>query len=58
MAIGSLNVRAYLAVSVREKQNRKPLLIYKEAIDGYIMSLEEDGLPVPEEHFEALMTAI
>ena len=27
----------------------------KEAIDGYVDSLEEDGLPVPEEHFEALV---
>lgn len=30
----------------------------KEAIDGYIASLEEDGLPVPEEHFEALVVAV
>lgn len=30
----------------------------KEAIDGYVDSLEEDGLPVPEEHFEALVVAV
>ena len=30
----------------------------KEAIDGYVASLEEDGLPVPEEHFEALVVAV
>ena len=30
----------------------------KEAIDGYVDSLEEDGLPVPEEHFEALVIAV
>ena len=30
----------------------------KEAIDGYIAALEEDGLPVPEEHFEVLVVAI
>ena len=30
----------------------------KEAIDGYVHSLEEDGLPVPEEHFEALVVAV
>ena len=24
-------------------------------IEGYIVSLEEDRLPVPEEHFEALL---
>lgn len=26
----------------------------KEAIQGYIAALEEDGLPVPEEHFESI----
>ena len=27
----------------------------REAIEGYIIALKEDGLPVPEEHFEALL---
>lgn len=30
----------------------------KEAIEGYILVLEEDGLPVPEEHFETLLVAV
>ena len=30
----------------------------KEAIDGYIASLAEDGLSVPEEQFEALVVAV
>ena len=30
----------------------------KEAIDGYIAALEEDGLPVPEEHFDTLLVAV
>lgn len=30
----------------------------KEAIEGYIASLEEDGLPVPEERFEAFVIAV
>ena len=30
----------------------------KEAIAGYIASLEEDGLPIPEEHFEAVVVAL
>lgn len=30
----------------------------KEAIDGYIITLKEDGLPVPEENFEALVLAV
>lgn len=30
----------------------------REAIDGYIGALKEDGLPVPEEHFEALLAVV
>jgi predicted RNase H-like HicB family nuclease len=30
----------------------------KEAIQGYIKSLEEDGLPVPDERFETLLVAV
>ncbi len=30
----------------------------KEAIHGYIAALEEDGLRVPEEHFETVVVAV
>jgi predicted RNase H-like HicB family nuclease len=30
----------------------------REAIDGYILALEDDGLPVPAEHFNALLLAV
>jgi predicted RNase H-like HicB family nuclease len=30
----------------------------REAIDGYILALREDNLPVPEEHFNALLMAV
>ena len=30
----------------------------REAIEGYILTLKEDGLPVPEEHFDALLVAV
>ena len=30
----------------------------REAIEGYIAVLKEDGLPVPEEHFDALLLAV
>jgi predicted RNase H-like HicB family nuclease len=30
----------------------------REAIRGYIVALEEDHLPVPEERFEALLIAV
>jgi predicted RNase H-like HicB family nuclease len=30
----------------------------REAIDGYILALQDDKLPVPEERFEALLVAV
>ncbi|MEE8435191.1 MAG: type II toxin-antitoxin system HicB family antitoxin [bacterium] len=30
----------------------------KEAIQGYIISLEDDGLPVPEENFDTFLLAV
>lgn len=30
----------------------------KEAIEGYVISLEEDGLPVPDDRFETLVLAV
>jgi predicted RNase H-like HicB family nuclease len=34
------------------------ILNIREAIQGYIAALEEDGLPVPEERFEAILIAV
>lgn len=39
------------------KTKREAVANIKAAIEGYIISLEEDGLPVPEERFEALVVA-
>jgi predicted RNase H-like HicB family nuclease len=30
----------------------------REAIQGYIAALEEDGLPVPKERFQAILVAV
>ena len=30
----------------------------KEAIEGYVMALKEDGLPVPEDKLDALLLAV
>ena len=30
----------------------------REAIRGYIAALQEDGLPIPEEHFDVLLVAV
>ncbi|MEW6614470.1 MAG: type II toxin-antitoxin system HicB family antitoxin [Thermodesulfobacteriota bacterium] len=37
------------------KTKEEAIINIKEAIQGYIKALEEDGLPVPEEHFDALL---
>lgn len=30
----------------------------KEAIEGYVLALQEDGLPIPEERFDAMVVAV
>jgi predicted RNase H-like HicB family nuclease len=40
------------------KTKQEVVSTIREAIDGYITVLKEDGLPVPEEHFEALVLAV
>ncbi|MCK5147060.1 type II toxin-antitoxin system HicB family antitoxin [bacterium] len=30
----------------------------KEAIEGYVLALEDDGLPVPEERFDSVLVAV
>ena len=40
------------------KTKQEAIVNIREAIQGYVDSLEEDGLPVPEERFEALVVAV
>lgn len=40
------------------KTKQEAIANIKEAIEGYIVSLEEDGLPVPEERFETFVVAV
>lgn len=37
---------------------REAIANIKEAIEGYVLSLEEDGLSVPDETFKALVVAV
>jgi predicted RNase H-like HicB family nuclease len=30
----------------------------REAIEGYVAALEEDGLPVPDDRFDAIVMAV
>ncbi|MBO9369573.1 MAG: type II toxin-antitoxin system HicB family antitoxin [Chloroflexi bacterium] len=40
------------------KTREEAIANIKEAIRGYIAALQEDELPVPEEHFSALLVAV
>lgn len=40
------------------KTKEEALLNIKEAIAGYVAALEEDGLPVPEDNFEAFLAVV
>jgi predicted RNase H-like HicB family nuclease len=40
------------------KTKEEAITNIKEAIRGYVAALEEDGLPVPKEHFETLVVAV
>ena len=44
---------------VSQGRNREDAVVnIREAIGGYILALQEDKLPVPEEHFDALLLAV
>jgi predicted RNase H-like HicB family nuclease len=40
------------------KTREEAITNIREAIQGYVVALEEDHLPVPEERFEALVVAV
>ena len=40
------------------KSREEAITNIKEAIEGYVAVLQEDGLAVPEEKFEALLLAV
>jgi len=40
------------------KSKEEAAINIKEAIQGYIEALEEDGLPVPEDRFETFVVAV
>lgn len=40
------------------KTKEEAVINIREAIDGYILALVEDGYPVPDEHFDAMVLAV
>ena len=48
-----------LAGCISQGRTRQEAIVnIKEAIEGYIAALEEDGLPVPEDRFEARRSSV
>ena len=48
-----------LAGCISQGKSRQDAIVnIKEAIEGYIAVLEEDGLTVPDDNFEALVVAV
>ena len=44
---------------VSQGQSREEAIVnIREAIEGYVLALKEDNLPVPEERFDALIVAV
>ena len=44
---------------ISQGQTREEAILnIREAIQGYIAALEEDGLQVPEERFQAILVAV
>lgn len=40
------------------RSREEAIVNIREAIQGYVAALEEDGLPVPEEKFDTLLVAV
>ena len=40
------------------KTREQAIANIKEAIEGYIAALKEDGLPIPDENFDAIVVAV
>jgi predicted RNase H-like HicB family nuclease len=40
------------------KTKEEAIANIKEAIQGYVKALEQDGLPVPEERFDSILLAV
>ncbi len=40
------------------KTREEAVINIREAIEGYVLALRDDGLPVPEERFDRLLLAV
>ena len=47
-----------LPVATQGETKEEALANIKEAIEGYVAALQDDGLPVPEDRFDAEVVAV
>ena len=47
-----------MAIGLQGETRQAAIVNIKEAIEAYIAALEDDGLTVPEERFEAMVVAV
>jgi len=40
------------------KSKEKAIANIKEAIEGYILSLQDDNIPIPDESFDSMMVVV
>lgn len=40
------------------KTKEEAIINIKEAIEAYVLTLEDDGLPIPDEKFDSMMVAV
>jgi predicted RNase H-like HicB family nuclease len=44
---------------ISQGESREQAIVnIREAIEGYVLALQDDNLAVPEEHFDALLVAV
>ena len=44
---------------ISQGESREQAIVnIREAIEGYVLALQDDQLPVPQEHFDALLVAV
>jgi Uncharacterized conserved protein len=55
---GLLNAPVCRVVLARGHTREAALENIKEAIEGYITVLKQDGLSIPEEHFDTMLIAL
>ena len=55
---GQGSEQALHATAAQGESRESAIANIREAIEGYVLALQDDGLGVPEERFEAMLVAV